>query len=84
MGLPQCHRVLKLMQRFTIGCLGVVMPMVELTQEKNNLYVAFTRSKRWLYVTWPENRTMPWGDSKRRKISRFLVNFSCDEIKDDT
>jgi DNA helicase-2/ATP-dependent DNA helicase PcrA len=57
---------------------------VELTQEKNNLYVAFTRSKRWLYVTWPENRTMPWGDSKRRKISRFLVNFSCDEIKDDT
>jgi superfamily I DNA/RNA helicase len=25
---------------------------VELTQEKNNLYVAFTRSKRWLYVTW--------------------------------
>jgi superfamily I DNA/RNA helicase len=26
---------------------------VELTQEKNNLYVAFTRSKRWLYVTWP-------------------------------
>ncbi|CAC9477345.1 ATP-dependent DNA helicase UvrD/PcrA [uncultured Gammaproteobacteria bacterium] len=57
---------------------------VELTQEKNNLYVAFTRSKRWLYVTWPENRTMPWGDSKRREISRFLVNFSCDEIKDDT
>ena len=57
---------------------------VELTQEKNNLYVAFTRSKRWLYVTWPENRTMPWGGSKRREISRFLVNFSCDEIKDDT
>ncbi len=57
---------------------------VELTQEKNNLYVAFTRSKRWLYVTWPENRTMPWGDSKRRKISRFLADFSCDEIKDDT
>jgi DNA helicase-2/ATP-dependent DNA helicase PcrA len=45
---------------------------IELIQEKNNLYVAFTRSKRWLYVTWPENRTMPWGDSKRRKISRFL------------
>ncbi len=56
---------------------------VELTQEKNNLYVAFTRSKRWLYVTWPENRTMPWGDSKRRKISRFLAGFLCDEIKED-
>ena len=48
---------------------------IELTQEKNNLYVAFTRSKRWLFVTWPENRTMPWGDTKRREISRFLKNF---------
>ncbi len=48
---------------------------IELTQEKNNLYVAFTRSKRWLYVTWPENRKMPWGDIKRRKISRFLEAF---------
>ena len=57
---------------------------VELTQERNNLYVAFTRSKRWLYVTWPENRTMPWGGSKCRTISQFLVNFSCDEIKGDT
>lgn len=55
---------------------------VELIQEKNNLYVAFTRSKRWLYVTWPKNRTMPWGDSKRRKISRFLTDFSCNEIEE--
>ncbi len=56
---------------------------VELTQEKNNLYVAFTRSKRWLYVTWPEKRTMPWGDSKHRKISRFLAGFSYNEIVED-
>jgi len=49
---------------------------VEMLQEKNNLYVAFTRSKRWLYVSWPENRTMPWGDTKRRKISRFLSDFT--------
>ncbi len=48
---------------------------VAMLQEKNNLYVAFTRSKRWLYITWPENRTMPWGDSKRRRISRFLSGF---------
>jgi len=48
---------------------------VELKQEKNNLYVAFTRSKRWLYVTWPEYRTMPWGDLRKRKISRFLRDF---------
>ena len=53
---------------------------VELTQEKNNLYVAFTRAKRWLYVTYPAQRTMPWGATKRRNVSRFLNSFNCDEI----
>ena len=48
---------------------------VELTQEKNNLYVAFTRSKRFLYVTYPQERSMPWGEDKRRIISRFLKVF---------
>jgi len=57
---------------------------IELTQEKNNLYVAFTRSKRWLYVTWPENRTMPWGDSKKRQISRFLQDFTSAEIQEES
>lgn len=47
----------------------------ELKQEKNNLYVAFTRSKRFLYVTFPASRIMPWGDSKKRYISRFLKDF---------
>lgn len=45
---------------------------VEMIQEKNNLYVAFTRARRFLYVTWPQKRMMPWGDYKIRKISRFL------------
>ena len=49
---------------------------IEMTQEKNNLYVAFTRAKRFLYVTWPQKRMMPWGDYKNRKISRFLRVFS--------
>jgi len=44
----------------------------EMVQEKNNVYVAFTRSKRFLYVTWPAKREMPWGDYKYRNISRFL------------
>lgn len=46
----------------------------EMVQEKNNAYVAFTRSKRFLYVTWPARRSMPWGD-KKRSISRFLKVF---------
>src|SRR5699024_3339787 len=32
----------------------------ELQQEKNNTYVAFTRAKRFLFVTYPKNRLMPW------------------------
>ena len=48
---------------------------IELNQEKNNLYVAFTRAKRFLYVTYPKQRTMPWGGIKHRKISRFLKVF---------
>lgn len=44
----------------------------ELQQEKNNAYVAFTRAKRFLYVTYPNNRIMPWGESKAQTISRFL------------
>ena len=47
----------------------------ELEQEKNNLYVAFTRAKRFLYISYPENRMMPWGDISKRKISRFLKNI---------
>ena len=48
---------------------------IDLKQEENNLYVAFTRSKRFLYVTWPKKRKMPWGDEKDRNISRFLKVF---------
>lgn len=48
---------------------------IEMKQERNNLYVAFTRSKRFLYVTWPKKRTMPWGGIKNRTISRFLKMF---------
>ncbi len=44
----------------------------ELQQEKNNTYVAFTRAKRFLFVTYPKKRLMPWGDYKARAISRFL------------
>ncbi|MBW6492893.1 MAG: ATP-dependent helicase [Lentimicrobium sp.] len=49
---------------------------IEMIQEKNNLYVAFTRAKRFLYVTWPQKRMMPWGDYRTRRISRFLKVFN--------
>lgn len=45
---------------------------LEMEQEKNNLYVAITRAKRYLYITYPTSRLMPWGDSKSRSKSRLL------------
>jgi DNA helicase-2/ATP-dependent DNA helicase PcrA len=49
---------------------------IELIQEKNNAYVAFTRSKRFLFVSYPKQRFMPWGDVKPRAVSRFLRVFN--------
>jgi len=50
---------------------------IEMEQERNNLYVAITRAKRHLYVTYPTKRTMPWGGEKARAISTFLKDC-CD------
>lgn len=44
----------------------------ELQQEKNNTYVAFTRAKRFLFVSYPKTRIMPWGDTKAKTLSRFI------------
>lgn len=46
-----------------------------LNEEKNNAYVAVTRAKRAIYVTYPQNRMMPWGDTKPQKISRFIKHI---------
>jgi DNA helicase-2/ATP-dependent DNA helicase PcrA len=44
----------------------------EMDEELNNAFVAITRAKRWLYITYPRQRKMPWGDTKMQKISRFV------------
>ena len=49
---------------------------LEMKQEINNAYVAFTRSRRLLYVSWPKARIMPWGKRRARTISRILGSFS--------
>ena len=40
-------------------------------EEKNNAYVAVTRAKRELYITYPETKIFPWGEIKQEK-SRFF------------
>ncbi|MCY3629951.1 MAG: ATP-dependent helicase [Bacteroidota bacterium] len=44
----------------------------EIDEERNNAFVAVTRAKRWLYITYPEKRTMPWGDERNQVESRFI------------
>lgn len=47
----------------------------EIEEERNNAFVAVTRSRRWIYITYPQRRKMPWGDSKVQKPSRFIVKM---------
>ncbi|MBA6380524.1 MULTISPECIES: ATP-dependent helicase [unclassified Colwellia] len=44
----------------------------EISEERNSAFVAVTRAKRWLYISHPEKRTMPWGDVKWQQVSRFV------------
>jgi len=48
----------------------------ELAEEKRNAFVAVTRSRRLLYLSYPEQRIMPWGGIKRQAPSRFLEVIS--------
>jgi DNA helicase II / ATP-dependent DNA helicase PcrA len=48
-----------------------------LEEESRSAFVAVTRSKRLLYLTYPETRIMPWGDVKRQQPSRYLREI-CD------
>jgi DNA helicase-2/ATP-dependent DNA helicase PcrA len=65
----------------------VVMGMVEgtfpdyrakkdaLIEEKRNAFVAVTRSKRLLVFSYPKEKTMPWGSSRKQKPSRYLADL---------
>lgn len=45
-----------------------------LTEERNDAFVALTRSKRLLYLTWPMQKLMPWDKEHpvAQRKSRFL------------
>jgi len=44
----------------------------EIEEERNNAFVAVTRSRRWIYITYPKQRRMPWGTIKTQYPSRFV------------
>lgn len=48
----------------------------EMAEEARNAFVAVTRSKRLLYLTYPRSRMMPWGDRRAQEPSRFILSAS--------
>lgn len=44
----------------------------EMQQEKNDLYVAITRARRYLFISYPTSRTTLWGNTYARQKSRLL------------
>ena len=47
----------------------------DIEEELNSAFVAVTRAKRWLYITCPKQRKMPWGDYKFHAQSRFVATI---------
>jgi DNA helicase-2/ATP-dependent DNA helicase PcrA len=47
----------------------------DLQEEARSAFVAVTRSRRLLYLSYPQNKMMPWGDSKWQRPSRFLAHM---------
>lgn len=48
----------------------------EQAEEGRNAFVAVTRSKRLLYLSYPATRVMPWGGTRRQVRSRFLAGVA--------
>lgn len=44
----------------------------KLSEEKNNVFVGLSRSKRDLYLSSVKNKMMPWGKLKKQVESRYL------------
>lgn len=44
----------------------------EIEEERNNAFVAVTRSRRWIYITYPKQRNMPWGATRSQTKSQFV------------
>ncbi|MCX8490595.1 MAG: ATP-dependent helicase [Cyclobacteriaceae bacterium] len=47
----------------------------EIDEERNSAFVAVTRAKRWLYISYPKQRVMPWGDARFQHQSQFITEI---------
>jgi len=48
----------------------------EIDEERNSAFVAVTRARRWIFITFPQQRKMPWGDVRTQSPSRFLQEMN--------
>jgi DNA helicase-2/ATP-dependent DNA helicase PcrA len=44
-------------------------------EERNSAFVAVTRARRWLYLSYPQLKKMPWGDMKPQAPSVFFTEI---------
>lgn len=44
-----------------------------LQEEKRNMFVALTRSRRIILLSYPRTKLMPWGSVIKQKPSRYLI-----------
>lgn len=47
-----------------------------LDEERRSAFVAVTRSKRLLYLSYPKTRVMPWGAVRAQQPSRYLAQIT--------
>ncbi|MDP3250629.1 MAG: ATP-dependent helicase [Hydrogenophaga sp.] len=65
---------------FVVGMAEKVFPDYRATnlksreEERRNAFVAVTRSKRLLYLSYPRQRKMPWGEVWECSPSRFIAS----------
>ena len=48
----------------------------KIDEERNTAFVAITRARRWLYVSYPQARMMPWQSLRSQQPSRFISEMS--------
>lgn len=47
----------------------------KIDEERNAVFVAVTRARRWLFISYPRVRMMPWKDLRAQLPSRFVTEM---------
>ena len=73
---------------FVVGCEEGLLPIsyakdpADLAEERRLLYVAVTRARRHLWLSWAASRTGPRGRPSRRRRSQFLEGLVAEPARE--